>query len=68
MLFGWFVWPPSERVRVGNVPMLLAGMPWLALLLPALRRGRSAPVVLWGLAAGLVFGLGGLVRQPVGSR
>ncbi|BCY19447.1 hypothetical protein hrd7_32960 (plasmid) [Leptolinea sp. HRD-7] len=66
MLFGWFVWPPSERVRVGNVPMLLAGMPWLALLLPALRRGRSAPVVLWGLAAGLVFGLGGLVRQPVG--
>ncbi len=66
LLFGWFVWPPSERVRVGNVPMLLAGMPWLALLLPALRRGRSSPVVLWGLAAGMVFGLAGLVRQPVG--
>ncbi|NMB56245.1 MAG: hypothetical protein GYA15_16260 [Leptolinea sp.] len=67
MLFGWFVWPPSERVRVGNVPMLLAGMPWLALLLPVIRRGRSSPVVLWGLSAGLVFGLAGLVRQPVGA-
>lgn len=66
MLFGWFVWPASERVRVGNVPMLIAGMPWLALLLPVIRRGRSAPVMLWGLTAGLVFGLSGLVRQPVG--
>ncbi len=67
MLFGWFVWPPSERVRVGNVPMLILGMPWLALLFPVIRRGRSAPVVLWGLFAGLTFGLSGLVRQPVGA-
>jgi len=66
MLFGWFVWPPSERVRMGNVPMLIIGMPWLALLFSVIRRGRSAPVVLWGLFAGLIFGLAGLFRQPVG--
>jgi len=66
LLFGWFIWPASERVRVGNVPVLLMGMPWIGLIFPVMRCGRTAPVLLWGIFAGLVFGFAGLFRQPVG--
>jgi hypothetical protein len=66
LLFGWFIWPASERVRVGNVPVLIMGMPWIGLIFPVIRRNSSALAVLWGIGAGLIFSLAGLVRSPVG--
>jgi hypothetical protein len=66
MLVAWETWPASARERMGNVAVLVAGMAFVMLILPLMRRSRYSILVAWGLLSGLLFGLAGFVRQPAG--
>jgi hypothetical protein len=66
MLFGWFKWPISDSIRVGDVVVLIAGTAFIGIILPLMRRNKYSYLVFWGLFTGLIFGLVSFVRQPCG--
>ncbi len=66
LLFGWATWPAPARERMGNVAVLVAGMPLIALIFPLFRRRHYSFLVMWGLLSGVLFGLAAFVRRPCG--
>ena len=67
LLVGWTTWPAPARERMGNVAVLIAGMPLIALIFPLFRRNRYSYLVMWGLLSGAMFGLAAFVRRPCGQ-
>ena len=66
LLLGWVSWPAPGIKRVGNVAVLVAGMPLIALVFPVFRRRQYSLLMAWGLLSGVAFGLAGFVRRPCG--
>ncbi len=66
LLFGWYTWPISDNVRVGDVAAIISGMPFIGLILPLFRRKKYSYLISWGLFSGFIFGLASFVRQPCG--
>lgn len=63
---GWCILPESLDIRMGDIAVLVAGMGFLLIVIPLLRKNDHAWLVLWGITSGVLFGIAGLVRSPSG--
>jgi len=64
LLFSWSGWPAS---RPGQVEMLIFGLPFVAFIPYIAGRGRTSTILVWSFICGVVAGLAGFVRSPIGS-